>query len=61
MRLLHVVDVLALAGMEYNVIKLVNRLDPNQFSPIICCQRGQLRRRVLIGQNNGQLTDDRRE
>jgi sugar transferase (PEP-CTERM/EpsH1 system associated) len=38
-RLMHVVDLLALAGMEYGVIKLVNCLDPKVFSPSICCLR----------------------
>lgn len=41
LRILHVVDVLALAGMEYGVIKLVNRLDPKRFTPMICCLRFQ--------------------
>ncbi len=38
-RVAHVVDLLALAGMEYGVIKLVNRLDPEQISPMIVCMR----------------------
>ncbi len=38
---MHVVDVLALAGMEYGVIKQVNQLDPDAFSPSICCLRIQ--------------------
>lgn len=38
-RIAHVVDVLALAGMEYGVIKLVNRLDPERFQPVIFCLR----------------------
>lgn len=42
LRLMHVLDVLALAGMEYGVIKLVNRLDLERFSPMICCLRFQL-------------------
>ena len=42
LRLLHVVEYLGLAGMEYGVIKQVNRLDPNKFSPMICCLRFQL-------------------
>lgn len=36
-RVMHVVKVLGLAGMEYGVIKLVNQLDPKRFSPMICC------------------------
>lgn len=32
-RVMHVVGGIALAGMEYNVIKLVNRLDRNRFIP----------------------------
>jgi sugar transferase (PEP-CTERM/EpsH1 system associated) len=36
-RIMHVVNVLSLAGMEYGVIKLVNRLDPVRFAPKICC------------------------
>ncbi len=36
-RIMHVVDVLGLAGMEYGVIKLVNRLAPEDFFPMICC------------------------
>ena len=38
-RIAHVVDVLALAGMEYGVIKLVNRLDRERFQPVIFCLR----------------------
>lgn len=34
-RVMHVVGGIALAGMEYNVIKLVNRLDRNRFIPSI--------------------------
>jgi sugar transferase (PEP-CTERM/EpsH1 system associated) len=34
---MHVVDVLALAGMEHGVIKLVNRLDRERVAPMICC------------------------
>ena len=41
LRILHVLDSLALAGMEYGVIKLVNRLDPARFAPMICCLRAQ--------------------
>jgi sugar transferase (PEP-CTERM/EpsH1 system associated) len=40
-RVMHVVDVLSLAGMEYGVIKLVNRLDPDRVSSMICCLRFQ--------------------
>jgi len=39
-RVMHVVDVLALAGMEYGVIKVVNRL-PETIQPSICCLRHQ--------------------
>src|SRR5262249_43978232 len=35
-RIMHVVGVLGLAGMEYGVIKLVNRLEPEHFSPMVC-------------------------
>ena len=42
LRVLHVVEYLGLAGMEYGVIKQVNRLDPSAFSPMICCLRFQL-------------------
>jgi sugar transferase (PEP-CTERM/EpsH1 system associated) len=38
-RIAHVVDVLALAGMEYGVVKLVNRLDPARFRSMIVCMR----------------------
>ena len=41
-RVLHVVEYLGLAGMEFGVIKQVNRLDPSIFSPMICCLRYQL-------------------
>jgi len=41
LRILHVMDSLALAGMEYGVIKLVNRLDPARFAPMLCCLRTQ--------------------
>lgn len=37
MRVMHVVGQLGLAGMEYGVIKLVNRLDTKRFWPMICC------------------------
>src|SRR5690349_18197367 len=40
-RVAHVVDVLALAGMEYGVVKLVNRLDPLRFRPLIVCMQYQ--------------------
>jgi sugar transferase (PEP-CTERM/EpsH1 system associated) len=36
-RVMHVVNVLGLAGMEHGVIKQVNRLDPARFAPTICC------------------------
>ena len=42
LRVLHVVEYLGLAGMEYGVIKQVNRLDPSAFSPMICCLRFQV-------------------
>jgi sugar transferase (PEP-CTERM/EpsH1 system associated) len=41
-RVMHVVDVLALAGMEYGIIKQVNRLPSGKFVPMICCLRHQL-------------------
>lgn len=41
LRIAHVVDVLALAGMEYGVVKLVNRLDPARFRSMIVCMRHQ--------------------
>lgn len=41
LRIAHVVDVLALAGMEYGVVKLVNRLDPARFHSMIVCMRHQ--------------------
>ncbi len=41
LRVLHMVDVLTLAGMEYGVIKVVNRLDPARFAPHIGCLRRQ--------------------
>lgn len=40
-RVVHVVDLLALAGMEYGVVKLVNRLDPERFQSMIVCMRHQ--------------------
>ena len=48
MRVLHVVEYLGLAGMEYGVIKQVNRLDPNIFSPMICCLRHQVEATVPL-------------
>jgi sugar transferase (PEP-CTERM/EpsH1 system associated) len=36
-RVMHVVNVLSLSGMEHGVIKQVNRLDPARFAPSICC------------------------
>ena len=41
LRIAHVVDVLALAGMEYGVVKLGNRLDPARFRSMIVCMRHQ--------------------
>ena len=41
LRVAHVVDMLALAGMEYGVVKLVNRLDRERFHSIIVCMRHQ--------------------
>ena len=41
LRVLHVMDILAVAGMEYGVIKLVNRLPRERFRPMICCLRDQ--------------------
>lgn len=38
---MHVIDALELAGMEYGVVKLTNRLDPSLFSTSICCLRYQ--------------------
>ena len=38
---MHVVDMLVLSGMEYGVIKLLNRLDPARFTPMVCCLRSQ--------------------
>ncbi len=40
-RVMHVVDLLALAGMEYGVIKVANRLDPERVAVSICCLRIQ--------------------
>ena len=42
LRVMHVVGVLALAGLEYGVIKQVNRLDAGRFSPSICCLYDQV-------------------
>jgi sugar transferase (PEP-CTERM/EpsH1 system associated) len=36
LRIIHVMNALAVAGMEVGVIKLVNRQDPERFSPQIC-------------------------
>ena len=48
-RVLHVVENLGLAGLEYGIIKQVNRLDPVIFSPMICCLRFQMNEtRALI-------------
>jgi len=41
LRVAHVVDLLALAGMEYGVIKLVNRIDPGRIQSMIVCLRHQ--------------------
>ncbi len=35
-RIIHVMNALAVAGMEVGVVKLVNRQDPKRFSPMIC-------------------------
>jgi sugar transferase (PEP-CTERM/EpsH1 system associated) len=50
-RVVHVVDLLALAGMEYGVIKLVNRLDPGRIHSTIACLRHATEdaRRLLAG------------
>ena len=40
-RVLHVLENLSLAGLEYGVIKQVNRLDRRAFSPMIGCLRYQ--------------------
>lgn len=37
LRLMHVIDILAFGGMESGMIRLVNRLDPGMFAPMICC------------------------
>lgn len=36
-RIIHVMNALAVAGMEVGVIKLVNRQDPKTFRSILCC------------------------
>lgn len=36
-KMIHVMNALAVAGMEVGVVKLVNRQDPKIFAPIICC------------------------
>ena len=48
LNVMHVVDLLALAGMEYGVIKLVNRLDRKLFRPTICCQQYQVENTVPL-------------
>jgi sugar transferase (PEP-CTERM/EpsH1 system associated) len=49
-RLLHVVDLLTVAGMEYGVIKLLNHLDPRRYDSMICCQSHQVdATRSLLG------------
>ena len=51
-RILHIVEYLGLAGMEYGVIKQVNRLDPREYFPMICCLRFQLETtRPLVNQS----------
>ncbi|MBI4364105.1 MAG: glycosyltransferase [Candidatus Latescibacteria bacterium] len=42
LRIMHVVDTLALAGTEYGVMKTVNLLDPARFTPWICCLGGSI-------------------
>jgi len=37
LKIIHVMNALAVAGMEIGVIKLVNRQNPLQFAPLICC------------------------
>jgi sugar transferase (PEP-CTERM/EpsH1 system associated) len=37
-RLMHVIRALSVAGLEYGVIKLLNRLDRSLFEPMICCK-----------------------
>ncbi len=41
LRVMHVVHMVALAGMEYGVIKLVNGLDRERFAPSIACFFGR--------------------
>jgi len=36
LRIIHLMNALAIAGMEVGVVKLVNRQDPKLFSPMIC-------------------------
>ena len=55
LRVMHIVHWLGLAGMEYGVIKLVNRLDPERYVPMICCldtqkqvTRALLDRRIAV-------------
>ena len=36
LRVVHIINVLALGGMEYNVLKVVNRLDRARFTATIC-------------------------
>lgn len=36
LRIIHVMNALAVAGMEVGVVKLVNRQDPKRFAPAIC-------------------------
>jgi sugar transferase (PEP-CTERM/EpsH1 system associated) len=48
----HVLDQLALAGMEYGVIKLVNRLDPERVRSSIVCLRHQTEQaRALLSED----------
>jgi len=42
LRVMHVVEFLALAGMEYGVIKIANRFDPRLVTPSICCLSHQV-------------------
>jgi sugar transferase (PEP-CTERM/EpsH1 system associated) len=39
-RVAHVINQLALGGMEYNVLKLLNRIDRDRFEPVIVSLRG---------------------
>ena len=39
-RLMHLITTLALSGLEYGVIKLVNRLPEDRFESTICCLSG---------------------